>query len=314
VPTPYITNPGFEDGATGWILGPSYPWLLPFASIVAFPHTGSAALRLARQEYTVEGGGGPSVTVSGFAEQVVTVPPGQVVLSLWTYGDAANGTQLAIYLNGALYARTSTLGAGWRLWAPPAFTPSSVPFTLRVQSLGISGWHGVWLVDDLAIGTGAIVARHRHAIIAEAVTVLKTIAQPTYWTALGGRVYTRFRAPSECAGEMPILFVVEHEDETPIDHGDHMVKAMIHLHVIGFVKERSTDSRATTTADDANKLSDDVRAAFLRNPKLGGKLGGNAKLLADSFKYGMDPEFGAMALLVELPYYYGPNDIGPNAV
>ena len=315
-----IVNPGFELGPAGWTLGPTlYPWEPPLAAIVNTPvASGAYSCALHRALISLNpGGGGAYIYVSGSAEQSFATIAGHVYpVSVSIYSAQSSGIPLGVYVNtGSGYVLIGQTGgtADWYLYALPSFTAIGTSTAIKFQPMAPQR-AGTWYIDDVLVGPEAIVAKHRHAVVAEMVTVLKGITGSSYWSSLASRVYTRFRAPSEIGEtEFPILFVIETPVKSDFRNDDHVIKSGVTLRIVGYARETSTDPLISNATATINKLRDDVMKVLLGNLKLNGKLGGSMLFQAEEFDYGVDPIFAGFYIDVRCPYYFTAADLGPLA-
>ncbi|MGQ0797574.1 MAG: hypothetical protein ACT4OI_06920, partial [Methanobacteriota archaeon] len=216
------------------------------------------------------------------------------------------------------HARLTSWPPGWSFWDAGSRVLSAPPGAIKIQPLGAGSATGSWQIDDLMVGQEMAreiaLAKHRHAILAELVVVLKGINGVGYWTNLGGRVYQRFLAPSELSdGEFPALFVVEQGELSGIRNDEHGVKCEVHAAIYGWVREKSEDLKVTTAADDASKLRDDVFRALLGNVSLNKKLSAPLLFRGEAIETGLDGTHGGVRVDVTLPYHLFQAELGPLA-
>jgi len=157
--------------------------------------------------------------------------------------------------------------------------------------------------------------RSRDAILAELVTVLKTITGTAYYSDLGSRVFRRFRNPMEASsdGPLPAVYVVEAGTTQTIRNDDRSVRVEIQAEIIGYVAEDSTDPRVSNAATAASKLHDDIMRALLSNLRLNGQCPAGLLFRDCVVDGGLDDVYGGVRIGITLPYHFTAADLGPLA-
>lgn len=318
-----LIDPGFELNDPAWVfssaVGPD--WTAERSQVEANTGVWSARVR---------GNGNVPTSQWGYVQQTIPAHAGDPIsfylnadhrsrfsLLSFQYEDPIIGfTELAV-LSGVV---GDDFGPGWFLWNVGSM-PGGLGTTvrIRVQTRGTDP-SGVWYIDDGLVGALSVeerVARHRHLIIAEMVAVLKTITgNNVYWNDIGGRVYLRGRAPgSEVSeGEIPVLFVLEPPERSDFRNDDHGLKSQVHLHIVGVVRETSTDPLVSNASAAASKLRDDVVKCLLTNLKLNGRATAPIMFRDELFDVGLDDTYGSFGLSVTVPYHIFAADLGPGAI
>ena len=308
-----VRNGTFEQQEAFWTFGP-----IPAAAGISVvnPYAGKWHLRLTRLYGWLPGElqVGNQHLLSGYAEQTLAIS-GPMVGDLVLFGDGSQsgGADVVIQVNGMQVAAFHP-AAGWQAYtSPPIEFPPGAAVRLALNESALAG---EWSVDNVSILAEAEnpMARHRHAIVAQMVTTLKGITGSSYWSTLGSRVYTRFRAPSEIGEtEFPILFVIETPIKSKFEQTDRGIKSEMHLRIIGYVRETSSDPLISNATAAINKLRDDVVAVLLADVNLLHALKAPVLFDAEEFDYGVDPVFAGFALDVTIPYFIYQGQIGPLA-
>lgn len=154
--------------------------------------------------------------------------------------------------------------------------------------------------------------RSRNQIVDALVSSLKQIGGASYNMTLTTNVFRRFRLANEVSdGEFPIVFVTETGESSPIRTDERSLKQEIHVSVVGFVRERSTDPRVSTAATDAANLHDDIVKRLMIDSRLG-ILQVPLRIVESEVMGGADPVWGYCQLHVAMSYYHDGTDLGPS--